>query len=256
MVTNGFLQCHTSNYTSGRAGTIQYIVLHYTANNGDTAQGNCNYFAGANRQASAHFFCDESSIWQSVKETDTAWHCGASNYKHSYCRNYNSIGIEMCSRKDSAGNYYIKPETVENARQLTLALMAQYGIPAERVIRHYDVTGKSCPAPWVTDGAQWTAFLTSLTTTTTTSTEEDEDMTQDTFDPMFNTAMSNYRKGLQDNDSGTWSEAARQWATDNGIIQGSGTTSTGAANYMWEDLMTREQMATVLYRFAQMMGKA
>lgn len=39
------LMCHNSNYTKGRAGSIQYIVLHYTANNGDTAKGNCSYFS-------------------------------------------------------------------------------------------------------------------------------------------------------------------------------------------------------------------
>ena len=32
--------------------------------------------------------------------------------------------------------------------------------------------------------------------------------------------------------------------------------STEGFNGMWEDLMTREQLVTVLYRFAQMMGQA
>ena len=59
------------------------------------------------------------------------------------------------------------------------------------------------------------------------------------------------RKDLQDNDSGQWSAEAREWAVSSGLIQGS-----GGDNYMWEDLLTREQMVTLLYRFAQMMGKA
>lgn len=61
------------------------------------------------------------------------------------------------------------------------------------------------------------------------------------------------RAPLQDNDAGQWSEAARQWAKDNGIIAGSSSTEF---NGMWEDLLTREQMAVILYRFAQLIGKA
>ena len=45
---------------------------------------------------------------------NVAWHCGSMNgYKHKYCRNTNSIGIEMCSRKDKNGKFYIKEKTVK-----------------------------------------------------------------------------------------------------------------------------------------------
>lgn len=160
------LMCHNSNYTKGRAGSIQHIVLHYTANNGDTAKGNCSYFSRtANLRASAHYFVDEYGFEQSVRESDTAWHCGVEKgqrYMHAHCRNYNSIGIEMCSRKDESGNYYIKPETAANAVALTKKLMAYYNIPRSRILRHYDVTGKTCPAPWVKDPQLWESFLRAL----------------------------------------------------------------------------------------------
>ena len=64
------------------------------------------------------------------------------------------------------------------------------------------------------------------------------------------------RKGLQDNDAGSYSAEARRWATSNGLIAGNGTTIDGEPNCMWGDVLTREQFVTVLYRFAQMMGKA
>ena len=86
------------------------------------------------------------------------------------------------------------------------------------------------------------------------TTEEDEDMTQDKFNQMFKTAMEAHRKELRDNDSGTWSAEARQWAVDNGLIVGNGTTPDGSPNFMWEDQMTREQFVTVLYRLAQKNG--
>ncbi|HCT64215.1 MAG TPA: N-acetylmuramoyl-L-alanine amidase [Lachnospiraceae bacterium] len=147
-----------SNFTVGRTKPIQYIVIHYTANNGDTAQGNANYFNSADRNASAHYFVDENEIYQVVKDSDTALHCGASKYIHAYCRNNNSIGIEMCSRKDSAGNYYIKEETIKNAIEITMFLMKKYGVPIGNILRHYDVTGKNCPEPFVRNENLWQQF--------------------------------------------------------------------------------------------------
>ena len=151
-----FKQCNSTNYKAGRTSGIKYIVIHYTANNGDTAKNNADYFANnKNLSASAHYFVDENTVWQSVKDTDTAWHCGANTYKHPYCRNSNSIGIELCSRKDSSGNYYFKDATVKNAVDLTKSLMAKYNIPATNVIRHYDVTEKICPKYYVENEEAW-----------------------------------------------------------------------------------------------------
>lgn len=161
-----FKQAHTSNFKRGRTSAIKYIVEHYTANNGDTAKNNVDYFANhENLSASAHYFVDENGVWQSVKDSDTAYHCGtAGTYKHPYCRNANSIGIEMCSRKDSKGKYYFKDNTLENAANLTNKLMKKYNIPKENVIRHYDVTGKNCPEPMVIDENLWKEFKSMLST--------------------------------------------------------------------------------------------
>lgn len=64
------------------------------------------------------------------------------------------------------------------------------------------------------------------------------------------------RKSLQDNDSSAYSEEARKWAQEVGLITGNGTEIDGEPNCMWEDVLTREQFATVLYRFAKIIGKA
>ena len=170
-----FVSCDPSNYRAGRTQPVRYIVMHYTANNGDTARNNCDYYHRVGGlQASAHYFCDEYGAMQSVREGDTAWHCGARAYWHPECRNGNSIGIEMCSRKRADGSYYIKPETVANAAALAREIMQRYGIDTEHVVRHYDVTGKHCPMPWVDDPAQWAAFLTMLKQND--NDEEDDDM--------------------------------------------------------------------------------
>ena len=152
------IPAHISNYTKGRKQNIKYIVVHYTANDGDTARNNGKYFSQPNRNASAHYFVDENEIIQSVKDTDIAWHCRAKSYKHPKCRNDNSVGIEMCSEKDDKGQYYINQATQNRTIRLIKVLMGKYNIPVENVLRHYDVTGKLCPEPFVRNQVQWLDF--------------------------------------------------------------------------------------------------
>lgn len=168
-----FKQCNPRNYRKGREFPINWICLHFTANNGDTAQNNADYFAregGLN--ASAHYFVDTERIVQSVKDSDTAWHCGRERGGSYYndCRNANSIGIEMCSVIRN-GVYVIPEATMQNAAKLTRELMAKHHVPVSRVCRHYDVTHKDCPEPWVRNPRLWQKFKDMLT-------EEVEDMTE------------------------------------------------------------------------------
>lgn len=80
---------------------------------------------------------------------------------------------------------------------------------------------------------------------------EDDDMDVARFKELW----SEMRKELQDNDCGTWSKDAREWAVSTGLIAGNGTTINGEPNCMWADMLTREQLVAVLYRFAKLMGK-
>lgn len=166
--------CNPSNYRKGREFPVHWIVLHFTANNGDTAQNNADYFAregGLN--ASAHYFVDTERTVQSVKDSDTAWHCGRERGGSYYndCRNANSIGIEMCSVIRN-GVYVIPEATMKRAAKLTRELMAKYHIPVSRVCRHYDVTRKNCPEPWIRNPQLWQKFKDMLTE------KEVEDMTE------------------------------------------------------------------------------
>lgn len=68
--------------------------------------------------------------------------------------------------------------------------------------------------------------------------------------------MDQYRTELRDNDSGDWSKEAREWAIKNEIFSGGGTLDDGTPNYMWEDLLTREQAAAIMYKFAKANGLA
>ena len=157
---------HERNYSQTRRETkqIKYIVVHYTANNGDTARNNCNYYHENIVKASAHFFVDDTEVCCSVPWDNIAWHCGGNKYSYSaggsmfgLCTNANSIGIEMCSRKTEKGVYYFTEAVLENAAKFVAKQMKIYGLGIDRVIRHYDVTGKYCPAPFV-DSFAWKEF--------------------------------------------------------------------------------------------------
>ena len=87
-------------------------------------------------------------------------------------------------------------------------------------------------------------------------TYEEDNMDQSKFNQMFRTAMAEYRNSLRDNDSSAYSEAARRYVVEKGIFSGSGTAPDGQPNFMWEDLLTREQCAQVLYNFALKHGLA
>ena len=221
-----FVSCNKANYRAGRTQPVRYIVMHYTANNGDTARNNCDYYHRVGGlQASAHYFCDEHSVMQSVREGDTAWHCGARAYWHPECRNANSIGIEMCSRKRADGSYYILPETVANAAALAREIMQRYGIDTEHVVRHYDVTGKRCPMPWVDDPAQWTAFLAMLTPEHPNE-EEEEPMTR-------------YNKI---DDVPAWARSDAQRLIDRGALRGNGRGELDLSPDMLRTLIVCQRM--------------
>ena len=147
------------NFTEMKYKINKYIVIHYTANNGDTAKGNTDYFKSKDRGSSANYFVDEySPIWQCVEDNQMSWAVGdGGSHPKIPCYNCNSISIELCSRIDSNGNYYFLQRTIENAAWLTLKLMNKYGIPLKNVVRHYDVSGKLCPRPFLSNSA-WNAF--------------------------------------------------------------------------------------------------
>ena len=170
-------QCHPSNCYTYRNDDILFIVIHFTGNNGDTALNNCNYFSGANRGASANYFIGDDGIYQSVPDKWAAWAVGGTNtYKHRYCRNMNSISIEMCSRIGADGKYYIDDDVVEQTIKLTRYLMNKYGVPVANVLRHYDVWDKKCPEPFVRQPELWDNFKRRLT--------ESEELTMEQYNEL------------------------------------------------------------------------
>lgn len=142
---------------SGRGGqSIKGIVIHYTGNYTDTASANARFFASGDKGASAHYFVDETSIYQSVEEDQAAWAVGR-KYGDAplwgTLTNLNTISVEMCS---SGGR--IADATMRNTADLVRALLAKYGPGLGSVVRHWDICAKRCPGwdGWLPpDESQW-----------------------------------------------------------------------------------------------------
>ena len=168
--------------TSVRYGGIQYIVVHYTASTGSAAN-HLQYFSNPSVvNASADFFVDETGIYQYNTNLSGrySWAVGGGRQSayggkfYGKCTNPNSVSIEMCCKSNggslaaNGSGWYLEPKTIESTLELTKHLMKQYNVPADRVIRHYDVTGKYCPGirGWNTaDGnteEKWLAFKAKL----------------------------------------------------------------------------------------------
>lgn len=160
----------TRNYTKGNNRSIKYIVIHYVGAV-SSAKNNSDYFKSEYRGASAHYFVDDNDIYRVVRDEDIAWHCGTRGKYYSNCRNSNSIGIEMCCYNNN-GTLDISENIVNRTIELVKELKAKYNISTDNVIRHYDVTHKCCPAPFVNNVNRWNDFknrLSGIVNTTTMS---------------------------------------------------------------------------------------
>lgn len=143
--------------------SIRYIVLHYTGVNGDTAKNEVKFFATGNtRSAGAHYFVgQDGDIQQSIPLKYIAWSVGDwRNGRGSYygkCSNTNSVSIEMCDQlnKDASA------AQISAVKELIAYIQSQCP-NAKTIIRHYDVTTKSCPARYL-NASKWEQLRSAVT---------------------------------------------------------------------------------------------
>ena len=138
---------------------IEWIVIHYLG----VANKDNPYLYGGGYGGHYNVQINGEIYKAADPKTAVVWHCGGGLQGldgHKYygiCNNYNSIGIENGVCYD--GIWYFTTETQESLIFLVSSLMDEYKIDIDHVIRHYDVTGKICPAPYVNnDGykTNWT----------------------------------------------------------------------------------------------------
>lgn len=247
------------NRTSPRNHEIDTISIHcvvgqFTADqilnmdrfvNYDPEHGaSCNYAVG----------CD-GSIGVGVDENDRSW-CTSSR-----SNDHRAITIEVAS--DKTHPYKVTNAAYKALINLLVDICKRNNIPELRwkadksligqvdkqnMTVHRWFANKACPGDYL----YYRHGQIAKEVNARLKEEDDEDMDLTKFTAL----MHEYRDTLQDNDSGKYSEDARKWATETKLIQGNGEDVNGDPNCMWEDFLTREQLVTVLYRFAKMIGKA
>ena len=125
VATMPFIQAR--NYTRGRSGTIDLLVVHTmeSPEKPDTAESVARWFAGPTApQASAHYCIDSNSIVQCVKDEDVGWHAPGANH--------NGLGFEHagCAAQTHAewsDDYSTK--CLELSAELVAQKCSQYSIP-------------------------------------------------------------------------------------------------------------------------------
>lgn len=181
---------------------------------------------------------------QTLPWTVKGWHAGGS-------ANDSYIGFEICEDALEDADYFA--QVYRQAVELTADLCGLFGLDPERegvVICHAEgcrmgiASNHADVEHWFSRfGVTMEDFRKDVGAVLTGETLE---MDAERFARDF----AAYRLSLQDNDHADWSAAALKWAAENGLFAGV-PGADGQPNYMWEDFVTREQLAAVLYKLSQ-----
>ena len=128
------------------------ITVHNTANDA-SARNEIANMTNNNSEISFHFAVDDKEAVQGIELNRNAWHASDGRFGTG---NRKTIAIEICYSK-SGGNRFIKAE--QNAVELIVYLMKQYGWGIERVKRHYDYAPNKKYCPHRTMNMGWDRFL-------------------------------------------------------------------------------------------------
>lgn len=264
MGNSGLISCTniSPNKNSPRNKPVDRITIHCVVGQ-CTAERIGEIFQNKDRQASCNYgIGKDGRIILVVDEKDRSW-CSSSG-----ANDHRAITFEVAS--DTAHPYAVTDAALQSTINLCEDICRRYGkkkllwfgdkdktlnyTPAadEMVLTvHRWFANKACPGEYLYSRQGMIAEE----VTRRLNAEEGEDMNEEKFYQMFVSAMEKWRGTLRDNDCGEWSKAAREYCINNGIFAGNGTTATdGQPNYMWADLLTREQAAALMYRLAKIAG--
>lgn len=114
------------------------IVLHYTGMS-DAASAIVR-LCTAGTEVSAHYVVlEDGNIVQCVRESERAWHAGASSWAGETDINSRSIGIEIVNRGHDLGYTDFPLRQIAAVIALCKGIMLRRGIPKYRVLGHSDV---------------------------------------------------------------------------------------------------------------------
>lgn len=137
---------------------IAWIIVHYTGDYG--SQGCAKKTADAmqtwKRTVSTHYLVGDDAIYQTVKDKHVAWHCPYDKDNKCAACNSNALGVDLVEHKRNTRthsvkdrDWYFTDKVIQDGAQLVAWLADKYNIPQSHIVRHFDVTGKWCPRPFV-----------------------------------------------------------------------------------------------------------
>lgn len=152
----------------------KYIVLHYLGVVGQ------NFELWDNGYGATFTIAWNGDVYYTADYTAVTWQCGgkiqgektdgdgvAPHRFYGKCTNYNSVSIEVCVKRtdnkyegdDHDDKWYFTEESQESLVWAVSKMMDDLNIPIDRVIRHFDVSGKNCPNPYTNNkglNGNWT----------------------------------------------------------------------------------------------------
>jgi len=155
-----FIPINPYSRSGQKITAVRKAVIHWTANYGATALNHYNYFKNlSGRYASAHIFVDKNEAICIIPLNEVAYHANDGSYRGvpelKPNANLLSVSVEMCVEKD--GSFH--PNTIARTEDVFVELCRMYGLnPLTDIVRHYDITHKNCPAPWVSNGQLFIDF--------------------------------------------------------------------------------------------------
>ncbi len=132
----------------GTKNSCRYITVHDTGNKtvGAGASAHASYIKSLKSRTSWHYTVDDREIYRHIPDSEKSYHTS------DKFANENSIAIELCVNSD--GDF---EKTLENGAWLVRELMGKHKIEEKNIRRHFDWTGKKCPASLMDGG--WEKFL-------------------------------------------------------------------------------------------------
>lgn len=189
---------------SGKRITPKYITIHSTGNPKSTAQNERDYLTNLINTNSTgwHYVVSDKTIIEAIPPTERAWHAGDGK---DGTGNNKSIGIEMVE----TGN---RDMVIHNTLKLVKYLQKEYNIGDDKVVRHYDWSGKNCPRILSKDN--WKGWRD------------------------FKMSLKEIKEEKDKHEPSKWAKEAWEKATKEGLVDGKRP----------KDFATREEIAVIISR--------
>ena len=130
---------------------VEYITVHDTANRA-TAENEIKYMISNDKEVSFHLAVDEAEVIQGLPFDRNSWSCG-DGAKGS--GNRKSISVEICRPTHVDKSLYLQAE--ENAVYVIARLLYTHNLSIEKLKKHQDWSGKTCPNVLLREG-RWNTF--------------------------------------------------------------------------------------------------